>query len=152
MDYVKYIREKVGHSEIILNYAGCIIYNDDNQILLQKRRDCEQWGFMGGIVELGESIEEAAVREVFEESGLQVKIVSLYGVYSKYFTEYSNGDRAQTISHIFTAHVIGGSAIHQNEETIELRYFDIDKAPKLFNQQHQDLLNDLIAKKVNVFR
>lgn len=48
--------------------------------------------------------------------------------------------------------MIGGSEIHQNEETMELRYFDIEKAPKLFNQQHQDLLDDLIAKNVNVFK
>ena len=141
MDYVRYIREKVGHSEIILNCAGCIIYNEFNQILLHKRRDCEQWGFMGGVVELGESVAEAAVREVFEES-----------VYSKYFDKYSNGDKAQVISHIFTAHVVGGSEIYQNEETMELRYFDIDKTPKLFNQQHQDLLDDLINKKTNVFK
>lgn len=152
MDYVRYIREKVGHSEIILNCAGCIIYNEFNQILLHKRRDCEQWGFMGGLVELGESVAEAAVREVFEESGLRVEIDSLYGVYSKYFDKYSNGDKAQVISHIFTAHVVGGSEIYQNEETMELRYFDIDKTPKLFNQQHQDLLDDLINKKTNVFK
>lgn len=48
MDYVKYIREKVGHSEIILNYAGCIVLNGAGEILLQKRRDCGEWGFLGG--------------------------------------------------------------------------------------------------------
>ena len=45
-DYVKYIREKVGHETIILNYAGCIITNEKEQLLLQKRTDCNEWGFL----------------------------------------------------------------------------------------------------------
>ena len=84
-DYIKKLRRKVGHDELILNYAGCIIFDEQGRLLLQKRTDCGEWGFLGGMVELGESVEEAAVREVKEESGLDVKVTSLYGVYSKYF-------------------------------------------------------------------
>lgn len=87
------LRNKVGHDELILNYAGCIILDDKNRLLLQKRSDCEKWGFLGGMVELGESVEEAAIREIKEESGLDVKINSLFGVYSKYFEKYTNGDK-----------------------------------------------------------
>lgn len=152
MDYVKYIREKVGHSEIILNYAGCIVLNGAGEILLQKRRDCGEWGFLGGVVELGESLEEAAVREAFEESGLRIKVDSLFGVYSKYFNEYPNGDRVQTVLTMFLAHAEGGEMSAQNSETEDLRYFPTDKAPKLFINQHRDILADFAAGRKNVYR
>lgn len=152
MDYVKYIREKVGHSEIILNYAGCIVLNEAGEILLQKRRDCGRWGFLGGVVELGESLEEAAVREAFEESGLNVKVDSLFGVYSKYFNEYPNGDKVQTILTMFLAHAEGGEETKQNSETVDLQYFPPEKAPELFIDQHRDILADFIDGKKNVYR
>lgn len=152
IDYVKYIREKVGHSEIILNYAGCIVLNGQKEILLQKRRDCNEWGFLGGVVELGESLEEAAVREVYEESGLRAKVDSLFGVYSKYFNEYPNSDKVQTILTMFLAHIVGGEMSEQNNETISLRYFPLDKAPELFIDQHRDILADLIDDRKNVYR
>lgn len=152
MDYVKYIREMVGHSEIIISCAGCIVLNEAGEILLQKRRDSGKWGFLGGVAELGESLEETAVREAFEESGLRIVIDSLFGVYSKYFSEYPNGDKAQPVLTMFIAHVESGEIIKQNSETAELKYFPPDKAPVLFNEQHRDILADFIAGRKNVYR
>ncbi len=151
-DYIKNLRSKVGHDRIILNYVGCIIFDAENRLLLQKRTDCGEWGFLGGLVELGEGTHEAAIREIKEESGLDVEIISLYGVYSKYFDEYANGDKAQTIVHLFKAKIVGGALIDNNAETAELKFFDLDNVPPLFNKQHQDALDDIIAGKEFVYR
>ncbi len=151
-NYIKKVRRKVGHDELILNYAGCIIYDEQGRLLLQRRTDCGEWGFLGGMIEYGESAAEAAVREIKEESGLDVKITSLYGVYSKYFAEYSNGDKAQTIVHIFRAEAVGGRLIDSNDETVELRYFNTDEIPSLFCKQHRDILNDIVAGRENVYK
>lgn len=151
-DYIKRIRKKIGHDSLILNYAGCIIFDEQGRILLQKRADCEMWGFLGGAVEFGESVAEAAVREVKEESGLDVEITSLYGVYSKYYTEHANGDKAQPIVHLFKAKVIGGKIIDSNEETLELKYFELSNAPQVFCKQHQDALEDVISGREYVYR
>lgn len=151
-DYIKKIRNKFGHDMIILNYSGCIIFDEQNRLLLQKRTDCGKWGFLGGMVEIGESVEEAAVREVKEESGLEVAVTSLYGVYSKYFAEFSNGDKVQTIVHIFKAKIIGGKQIDKNDETDELKFFDLDDIPPLFCKQHRDILADIIAGKEYIYR
>lgn len=137
---------------MILNYAGCIVFDEQNRLLLQKRSDCEKWGFLGGMVESGESVEEAAVREVKEESGLDVEVTSLYGVYSKYFVEHTNGDKVQPIVHIFKAKIIGGELIDKNEETLELKFFDLNNIPPLFCKQHQDILDDIIAGREYVYR
>lgn len=152
MDYVKYIREKTGHSEIILNYAGCIVRNSSGDILLQKRSDCNKWGFPGGVVELGKSLEEAAVRETFEETGLKIAVDSLFGVYSKYHNEYENGDKVQAILTMFTAHAEGGDISCQDSETLKLRFFPPLEAPELFNDQHRDILNDFVCERKNVYR
>lgn len=150
--YIKKVRKNVGHDELILNYAGCIIFDDRNRLLLQKRFDCEKWGFLGGMVEFGESVEETAIREVKEESGLDVKVISLYGVYSKYYAEYTNGDKVQPIVHLFKAEIIGGELIDRNDETLELKFFELEKIPPLFCKQHQDALNDIVAGREYVYR
>lgn len=151
-NYIKKVRKKFGHDELILNYAGCIIFDNAGRLLLQKRCDCNQWGFLGGMVEFGESVEEAAVREVKEESGLDVEVTALFGVYSKYFAEYANGDKAQPIVHLFKSKIIGGNLIDKNEETMDLKFFDLDNIPPLFCKQHQDALDDIIAGKEYVYR
>lgn len=85
-DYIRWIRGQVGHQRIFLNFAICAVFDDAGRVLLQRRGDREPapWGFPGGAVELGESVEEAAVREVHEETGLTVAVSDLIGVYSKY--------------------------------------------------------------------
>lgn len=151
-DYIKKVRKKIGNEALILNYAGCIIQDENGGLLLQRRSDCGEWGFPGGMVEFGESVAEAAVREVKEESGLDVEITSLYGVYSKYYAEYNNGDKAQPIVHLFRAKVVGGSLIDRNDETLELRFFALNDAPAMFCKQHQDALDDIIAGREYIYR
>lgn len=70
----------VGHEPQILNFAGRILVNEKNEILLQKRSDFNLWGLPGGAIEFGESAEEACVREFWEETGLKVKVKSLLEV------------------------------------------------------------------------
>ncbi|MGG3943706.1 NUDIX domain-containing protein [Peribacillus psychrosaccharolyticus] len=96
MEYYKYLRTYVGHKPIILPGSVVIILNDQNEVLLQKRHD-GYWGLPGGLMDLGESFEEVAKREVFEETGLIVKNLQLLSVFSgsKYYLKISNGDEFQ---------------------------------------------------------
>lgn len=152
MDYIKWIRSKVGSEMIILNFAGAIIANKEGQILLQRRRDKDKWGFPGGAMEIGESADETSKREVEEETGLKINIEELIGVYTKYFDEYPNGDRAQTIAFFFKGSISGGKIIDENEESIELKFFNKDEVPELFNLQHNDAFNDFVNKRTGIYR
>lgn len=105
-----------------------------------------------GTVEIRESNEEAMLREVKEETGLDVIVEYLIGVYSKYFAAYQNGDEAQTICYLFKCTAADGELAIDNEETFDLRFFDINKIPELFNQQHKDMFNDFIQNRTWVFR
>lgn len=109
MDYIRWIREKVGHEKIMLNFVSGCLRDKQGKLLLQKRADKNLWGFPGGAIELGESFEEALIREYLEETGLCVKVTSLIGIYSKYEDSYPNGDRAQPISFFFKLEYVSGN-------------------------------------------
>ena len=70
-DYIKNSRKKVGHEPLILNFAGGVLANDQDEILLQKRSDFKSWGLPGGAMEFGEYAQETCVRESLEETGFE---------------------------------------------------------------------------------
>lgn len=142
-NYIQWIRSKVGHEKIILVFAGGCIFNEKGEVLLQRRGDRNQWGFPGGAVELGETPEMAAVREVREETGLDVKIRRLIGIYTDFDMTYPNGDQAQSICIAYEFKVAGGRLRCDQRETIELNYFSLDQMPALFCKQHEELLQDI---------
>ncbi|KFN03504.1 NUDIX domain-containing protein [Bacillus clarus] len=151
-NYIKLLREKVGHDYVFLNFAGGCIFNELGEVLLQKRGDSGAWGFPGGAMELGESAAETAIREIKEETGYDVEISELIGVYTKYFQTYPNGDQAQTIGIFFKFSIVGGSRKVDGDETLDLKFFSLHQMPSLFNEQHQDCLEDLLEKRTAVFR
>ncbi len=99
MDYIRYLRNMVGHEPVIMVAAGVVILNAEGELLMQRRADGSGWGLVGGFMELGETVEEAARREVFEETGLSVGQLELFGVFSApELLTYPNGDRAQVVT------------------------------------------------------
>ncbi|MBP3648824.1 MAG: NUDIX domain-containing protein [Clostridia bacterium] len=142
-NYIRWLREKVGHDRIMLVFSGGCILNDQGQVLLQKRGDSGLWGFPGGAIELGESPEAAAIRETQEETGLQVAVGGLIGIYTDCQMSYPNGDQAHSICIAYELRQTGGQLGSDDPETAALRWFSLDEAPALFCQQHQALWEDL---------
>lgn len=151
-NYIKWIRSKVEHEKIILTFAGGCIFNNKGEVLLQRRGDFNKWGFPGGAIELGETPELAAIREAKEETGLDVKVKNLIGIYTDCNMEYPNGDKAQSILITFELEVIGGEIYCDKDETLELKYFSLDNMLKLFCKQHEDFLYDIKSRKYGMVR
>lgn len=140
MDYVKYIRERVGHDSINLTGVNVLIINKDNQILLQKRGTFPyKWGLIGGITELGESLETTAVREVKEETGLNIKELTLLGTTSgeDCFIEFPHGDKAFFITIGYVCKSYSGKLSIDNFETKDLCFFSYDELPENIPRSHK---------------
>ena len=132
-NYIKTLRQKVGHEPIILNFAGGFLANSKNEILLQQRSDFNAWGLPGGALEFGESAPKACVREFLEETGLKVRTKSLLGVSTNFIQHYPNQDVAQAV----TVELVEKMSKEISSETLDLKYFSKDKLSKIFNKQHQ---------------
>ena len=146
-DYIRWIRSKVGHEKIILVFAGGCVFDTDGKVLLQRRGDSKKWGFPGGAIEIGETPEMAAVREVKEETGLDVKAAGLIGIYTDCDTEYPNGDQAHSICIVYMMERMGGQLKCDQEETVGLQYFPLEEMPQLFCKQHEEIKAELVLRK-----
>ena len=104
MDYIKSIRPKLGHQKILLNSAGAVVVRDGG-LLLQRRSDNGRWGLPGGLMELGESFEETARREVYEETGLTPGPLRFLGVWSgkEFLCRAANGDEFFSVTAAYMA-------------------------------------------------
>ncbi|GHP14053.1 NUDIX domain-containing protein [Lentilactobacillus fungorum] len=144
-NYIKQIREKIGHDPLILTFAGGILVNENNEVLLQKRSDFNAWGLPGGALEFGESAMDACVREFLEETGLKVKIESLLGISTNYIEHYPNGDVSQSVVIEFIVRLVGKETTKLSSETIKLGYFGKDNLPRVFNEQHKMSIRNYYA-------
>lgn len=135
--------------------VGVIIWRSSREILLEKRRDCGWWGLPGGRVEPGESVSDAAIREVREETGLIVELRSLIGVYSeptgRIVTYPDNADMVHLVDAIISAHIIGGN-LRCSVESLELGFFSIDNLPNNIVPPARQPLIDAIEGKSGVLR
>ena len=109
--------------------AGCcaVIFDDTRQkVLLTRRTDNGMWCLPGGGMDPGESAEETCVREVYEETGLQVQVVRLIGVYTSpdFMIEYPDGNRVQGVAMNFEVRVLSGQP-RISAETTDLNYFSL---------------------------
>ena len=106
-NYIKELREKVGHDYVFLNFAGGCVFNKEGEVLLQKEETLTLGDFRWCNGDRRISL-ETAIREIKEETGYDVEINELIGVYTKYFQSYPNGDKAQSIVMFFSFSIVGG--------------------------------------------
>ena len=142
-NYIKWIRSKVGHERVMLVHAGGCIFNESGEILLQRRGDNNKWGLPGGTIELDETPEMAAVREVREETGLEVEVGELIGIYTDFEITCPNGDKFQSIMMAYYLNAVGGELVCDNDETLELKYFPLNEIPELCCKQHEEIVRDI---------
>ncbi|MBB5283011.1 8-oxo-dGTP pyrophosphatase MutT (NUDIX family) [Rhabdobacter roseus] len=140
--------------QAILPAVAAIIFNDQGGILLQRRRDVGRWGLLSGHVEFGESVEQAILREIWEETGAKAQLTRLIGVYSQPDSQtYTYPHRrVQYVTTYFEAALLSPPrADFANEETQEIRFFAPDALPTDLAQHHPAWLQDALATTTTAF-
>ena len=131
-NYIMDLRTIVGHRPLLQVGASVIVVDSENRILLQLRSDNHCWGYAGGSVELDEVVEEAAKRELFEETGLIAESLELFGVFSGKDTHYiyPNGDEVSNVDIVYVCKQYTGKLRCQDGEVDALKFFPIDEIPE----------------------
>jgi ADP-ribose pyrophosphatase YjhB (NUDIX family) len=113
--------------------GSALVVDEAGRILLQRRADSGNWSLPGGTMELGETLGAAVVRETREETGLEVELTGILGVYTDpgHLIAYEDGEVRQEFVVVFTARAVGG-AVAVSAESTDVGYIepaDLDGLP-----------------------
>jgi ADP-ribose pyrophosphatase YjhB (NUDIX family) len=131
-DYVRRLRAALGTQPLILAGSSVLVVDADRRILLIERADTGDWGLPGGLADPGESLEDTARREVFEETGVEVGELALLGVFSgpEFYYRCPNGDEIHNITAAYVATVPTGVPVRADPvEARSARFFDLSALP-----------------------
>ena len=147
MGYIEELRALVGHRRLILAGASCVIRNCRGELLLQQRVYPEgRWCFPGGLMELGESVQDTARREVLEETGISVGRLRLIGVYSgpDHLCRAANGDEWYVVNTSFLAEDWTGTPRVNDGESVRLAWVRPEEMPETLVRSHKEILRDYL--------
>jgi 8-oxo-dGTP pyrophosphatase MutT (NUDIX family) len=130
MNYVGELRALCGSRPLIIAGAAVLIFDKQNRLLLQRRKDNQQWGLIGGSMEIGESLEATARRETFEETGLILDELKWFDLFSgqELIYQLPHGDIVVNVTATYLSRQFGG-ILEVSEEGSQLRFFDLHKLP-----------------------
>jgi 8-oxo-dGTP pyrophosphatase MutT (NUDIX family) len=147
--------ERIGRTASLKVGCSAIIFDESREkVLLQKRTDNGRWCMPGGGMDPGESTAECCVREVKEETGLDVEVVRLVGVYTTphHIVTYADGNRWQLVSMHFEARITGGRMEITDGESTEMAFIAIDELANYdVMEHHLPRIEDTLADKSETF-
>ena len=149
MSYISEMRKYIGHQPM-LSAGATVVVIKDNKILLNLRSDTNTWGIPGGATELGEILEETALRELKEETNLDCDSFTLLNVFSgkDFYFKYPNGDELYSVVALYLANDVTGELKITDGESFKLDYFSKDNLPNL--ESRAKVIMDWLLEKGNV--
>jgi ADP-ribose pyrophosphatase YjhB (NUDIX family) len=132
MGYLEELRALLG-SQLLITIGVSVVVLRGREVLLEKRHDSRDWGLPGGYKELGETLEETACRELFEETGLGTRGLRFLSLCSgpEFTYTYPNGDCIEPVTAVYQALEVEGDLRTSEGENLELRYFDVLELPTM---------------------
>ena len=123
-DHVAWLRSHVGSGMLVLPSVTAVIRDGEGRILLQLHAETDEWGLPGGAVEPEEDPADALVREVREETGLEIVVGPVIGAYGgpDATVRYRNGDVTSYVRVAYAARPVGGTLQPDGAESLEARW------------------------------
>lgn len=147
-DYVKELRKKTGHIPLLIPHAVVVVLNYENKVLLEERSDDGYFDYPGGALDLNEIMEEAAKRELYEETGIIADELELLKVYSGEITHYVyfNGDEIYGVDAVYVCRKYHGELKPQIEEVKRLDFFSFNEMPDKMSVRNKQIVIDVKEK------
>jgi ADP-ribose pyrophosphatase YjhB (NUDIX family) len=131
--------------------ANAIVLNDQGEVLLIKRSDNGRWCLPGGHVDYGETIQQTAIREAYEETGVRIKVKRLSGVYSQPYQAVEGLARpSHYVIVALVCHPVGGE-LRLSKESTDVRYFAPDQLPETLWSWHRERIEDALQNQAAAF-
>ena len=145
------LRKRIGHDPLIGVGATTLVFNDKRELLLNLRTDTNTWGIPGGSMELYETIEETAVRELKEETGICAEELELVTVLSgkDYYFEYPNGDKMCTVIVLFKVQKFTGTLKGPDNESKALKFFPLTNLP-VMESRAERIIEKILDKTIKI--
>ncbi|MDO0917264.1 NUDIX domain-containing protein [Streptomyces sp. DT2A-34] len=134
-DFIRTIRASAGHQLLWLPGVSAVVFDDEGRVLLGQRADNRKWTVINGIPDPGEQPATAAVREVYEETGVRCVAERVVLVRSGNEVTYPNGDTCQFMDVTFRCRAVGGEARVNDDESLQVGWFEVDALPVMDERQ-----------------
>ncbi|MFJ8635629.1 NUDIX hydrolase [Streptomyces sp. NPDC093568] len=134
-DFIRTIRASAGHQLLWLPGVSAVVFDDEGRVLLGKRADNHQWTVISGIPDPGEQPAVCAVREVYEETGVECVPERVVLIKAGREVTYPNGDQCQFMDITFRCRAVGGEARVNDDESVEVGWFAVDALPTMKERQ-----------------
>ena len=145
------MRKHIGHDPLIGVGATTLVFNGKKELLLNLRTDTNTWGIPGGSMELYETIEETAIRELKEEVGIRADELELITVLSgkDYYFEYPNGDKMCTVIVLFKVLDYDGTIKVSDNESKALKFFPLTDLP-IMESRAERIIQRILDKSIKI--
>ncbi|MFF3347050.1 NUDIX domain-containing protein [Streptomyces sp. NPDC002779] len=134
-DFIRTIRATAGHQLLWLPGVSAVVFDDAGRVLLGQRADNGKWTVISGIPDPGEQPATAAVREVYEETGVRCVVERVVLVRAGKEVAYPNGDRCQFMDITFRCRAVGGEARVNDDESLDVGWYEVDALPPMGERQ-----------------
>lgn len=153
MGYIKKLRKIVGTRPLIMVGACVLVVDQNERLLLQLRTDNNCWGLPGGSMDLGESLQEVAQRELLEETGLVAKSMTLVNVYSgeEFYYKYPHGDQVYNVVATYICRIFEGELKKEESEVQELNFFSINNLPNNLSPPDMPIIREYIKNYIGLY-
>ncbi|MEU8236659.1 NUDIX domain-containing protein [Actinoplanes missouriensis] len=134
-EFILELRKSIGHAPLFLPSVTAVVFDERGRVLLNQRSDDRRWSLLAGVLEPGEQPAAGAIREVWEETAVDIVCERVVGVEALELRTLQNGDQVYWFETVLACRAVGGEARVNDDESLDVRWFDPDALPQLNERQ-----------------